>query len=162
MPAALTVRPVRRLVVPLAALCAGAGFASAGVPSAAVPVDPAGVVRAAVEPVSHAPIVQATPAAQRRPEPSGRGVPAAPEAMPAIAVASVRPPDRLAAATPRPDGFVVVPLRDAQLTVRRLPLRPDDGNPAAADPRDEPVSGPTQAILVLAGLIGWIAARRSR
>ncbi len=102
MPAALTVRPVRRLVVPLAALCAGAGFAS------------------------------------------------------------VRPPDRLAAATLRPDGFVVVPLRDAQLTVRRLPLRPDDGNPAAADPRDEPVSGPTQAILVLAGLIGWIAARRSR
>jgi hypothetical protein len=133
MSPASTVRQVRR-VAALAALCIVARGAAAGPPTAAgAPGDPARIVAIAGT------VAQDTEGARH---------------------AAAAPVARVAAS--RSDGFFVAPGRDAVPVARRPSPKPEDRAPAAAEALDEPVSGPVRAMLVLAGLIGWIAARRSR
>lgn len=133
MSAAPTVRQFRR-VAALAVSCIVASGAVAGPPTSAGPSgDPARIAAIAGA------VAQGTDG---------------------VRPGAAAPVSRVAAT--RSDGFLAAPGRDAVPAARRPSPKPEDGAPAAAEALDEPVSGPARAMLVLVGLIGWIAARRSR
>ena len=133
MSAAPTVRQVRR-VAALAVSCVVASGAAAGPPTPAGATGDPGRIAAIAGTVAH----------DREGARHGVAAPAA----------------RVAAS--RSDGFLAAPGRDAVPVARRPSPKPEDRAPVAAETLDEPVSGPARAMLVLAGLIGWIAVRRSR
>ena len=138
MPAAPTIGPLRRLAGALAASCAGAAFASGGAPHPGAA--PLGLAAAAEL------------ASRTRPG----------DAAAAGALPDPLPPRLAALAARRPESAFVAPVPDAQPTLRRPPLPPDAPDAPRVEGPEGAIGGPAQAMLVLAGLIGWIALRRSR